>query len=129
MRTTIMMSVKPILLGGSATAIRTATALFLRYSLSSCAFVSQATLLYRLLPFVLCRILSNTDDCFVTMALDHFTREYGESTYILIPCTDAYRRFVERNRDTLEKRFIIRYPEELFVRGELFPLTVKGKDV
>lgn len=129
MRSTITMSVKPILLGGSFETIKTATLLFLRYSLCSCVFVQKTTFISRFVPFILCRALPNQNDRFLLMSLEHHTQEYGESTYLLIPCTNIHRRFVERNLETLEKRFIIRYPEEILAKRKLFPITAKGKDL
>ena len=129
MRTTIMMSVKPIILGTSAEALKTAFSLFRRYSLSSCVFDIKVPFIYRFIAFISQRKISSSDDRFITMSLDHYIREYGESTYLLIPCTEEHIRFVERNRDALENKFLIRSPEQILGQGELFPTAAKGKDV
>jgi len=130
MRTTIMMSVKPLLLGNSAKSLKIAFSLFLRYSLSSYIFVKDIPFFYRFIPFVSClRLSESSDDRFVFMSIEHFTREYGESTYLLIPCTEKYRDFVDNNREILENKFIIRSPDEILNRSEIFPITANGKDL
>ena len=130
MRTTIMMSVKPIILGRSAKAVCVATYIFLRYSLFSAIFAKKIPLTYRMIPFArLIALPRSANDRFIIMSLEHFAREQGDSTYLLIPCTEGYRGFVERHRDTLESKFIIRHPDDVLKTGSIFPIAAKGKDL
>ena len=124
MRTTIMTSVKPILLGRSAITLKMSLNLFLRYSLPSFVFTARPSFAYRLLPFVSYRALPlSRDDRFGIMELEHFSRECGEAVYLLIPCTEKHRAFIERNKESLEQKFIIRYPEEILGERKLFPIS------
>jgi predicted ATP-grasp superfamily ATP-dependent carboligase len=50
-------------------------------------------------------------DEFVLMSLEKIALEHEDMNLLLIPCTDLYSSFVERNREWIEKRFIIRFPE------------------
>ena len=124
MRTTIMTSVKPILLGQSPVTFKISIALFLRYSLPSFIFSKKSSFVYRFLPFVSCREIPHSrDDRLSIIALDHFSRECGECVYLLIPCTEKHHAFVERNKESLEQKFIIRYPDDILAERKLFPLS------
>lgn len=130
MRSTVSVAVKPVILGGGRLAIKTAFSLFTRYMLSSCVFSEELPFYRRLLLFARFRELPKTkNDTLTLMELEHFVNEYGELTYLLIPCTKALAAFVSRNRDALEDKFIIRSPEEILTQRELFPLVAtSGKD-
>ena len=130
MRGAVSFSVTPIMLGFGNMTLKTARSLFFKYFLVSNVFDRNARFYIRLLPFVsFVRLAPSQSDSFTLMALDRFTSEYGDSTYLLIPCTEEFKSFTERNRDALESRFIIRSPEQILEYRELFPLaTSHGKD-
>lgn len=123
MRLTLSTSVRPVLLGGGGVALKTATCLFFRYSLRSFVFSDEQTLSLRLPIFSSFHALKeSTSDKFILMDLAKLPIEYGESTYILIPCSEKYVLFVSRNQKALEGRFIIRTPHQIFEEKDLFPL-------
>lgn len=130
MRMTVSTSVKPVLLGGGGTAFKVAVCLFCRYALRSHLFSQKKFL--ALSPLLASRhaLPSTANDRFVIMDLERIPTEYGESTYLLIPCTPECASLVSRNRTRLESRFIIRSPREIFEKRELFPLrTHHRKDL
>ena len=125
MRMTVSTSVKPVLLGGGGTAIRVALCLFCRYALRSHLFSPKKGLVLSPLLTSYHALPNTANDRFVIMDLERLTTEYGESTYLLIPCTPECASLVSRNRARLESRFIIRSPREIFEKGELFPLRAR----
>ena len=127
MRSTVSISVKPVLLGGGKLSMKIALSLFLRYMVSSCVFSKELPIYRKLLPIVRFKELPKSkNDKLTLMALDHFVKEYGESTYLLIPCDKEHAALVSRNREALENKFIIRSPEEILAQRELFPLAATG---
>lgn len=130
MRGAVSVSVTPVLLGSGSLSIKVAWSLFWRYFLVSNLFDRSVPLHLKLLTFISARKLSpSLDDRFTFMTLERFTAEYGDSTYLLIPCTEEFQSFTERNRDSLENKFIVRSPEQILAQRELFPLVSQhGKD-
>ena len=123
MRLTLSTSVRPVLLGGGSITLKTALCLFCRYSLRSFVFADERTFSLRLPIFSSFHALKeSTSDEFILMDLSKLPVEYGESTYLLIPCTEGHRSFVSRNQKELEGRFIIRTPHQIFEEKELCPL-------
>ena len=123
MRFTLSTSVRPVLLGAGSLTLKTALCLFCRYSLRSFVFADERTLSLRLPIFSSFHTLrESTSDEFILMDLSKLPVEYGESTYLLIPCTERYTLFVSHNIKKLEGRFIIRTPRQIFEEKELFPL-------
>ena len=131
MRSTVSVAVKPVLLGGEKLALKIALLLFLRYMVSSCVFSKELPFFRKLLIFARFKELpSSKNDKLTVMALEHYANEYGDSTYILIPCDEEHAELVWRNKEILENRFIIRTPEEILYQREIFPLSsTGGKDV
>lgn len=124
MRMTLSMSVKAVLLGGGGLTFRVAFSLFTKYMLSSHVFSCKAPF-YRRLPFFSAfhSLPDPQNDALTLMALEHLQREYGESTYLLIPCDELSNAFVSRNKEYLERRFIVRYPDDVFSAKNVFPLS------
>ena len=123
MRMTVSTSVKPVLLGGGGTALKVALRLFARYALRSHVFSREKALRFAVPLFSSFHALPDSkDDKFTLMDLERLPVEYGESTYLLIPCTPEYTSLVSRHRARLESRFIIRSPKEIIEKRNLFPL-------
>lgn len=112
MKDAIATSVFPILLGSCKVARKTYRKLFRIYGLTSVVLdeetsaLSYFSIVSRFKP-----LPKMKSDEFVLMSLNKFSSEHDDMTLLLIPCTDLYSEFVERNRAWLEKRFIIRSPE------------------
>ena len=124
MKKAISMSVKPVILGSEKLSSKLAFLLFIKYWLISCVFDEKIGFLSKINIFSSCRMLSSSyDDRFILMNLERFVVEHEEwATFLLIPTTERYKDFVERNREKLESKFIIRFPEQIMSKGELFPL-------
>jgi predicted ATP-grasp superfamily ATP-dependent carboligase len=123
MRMTVSTSVKPVLFGGGSTALRVALCLFFRYAHRSHVFSHERSLSLRLPIFASFHTLHTSNgDGFALMDLERLTMEYGEATYLLIPCTDECADIVSKHRTQLESKFIIRSPKEIFEEEKLFPL-------
>lgn len=112
MRAAISTSVFPVLLGDGKVSRRAARRLFMSFNLTSTVFdkkrsaLSYLSCISRFSP-----LPPNSSDEFVLMSLDKIFEEHEEKTLLLIPCTEDYSDLVARNKSRLEKKFIIRTPE------------------
>ena len=112
MKDVIATSVFPILLGSCKLSRVTCRKLFRIYGLTSVVLdeerdaLSYFSIVSRFKPLPKLR-----SDEFVLMSLEKIALEHDDMTLLLIPCTNLYSSFVERNREWIEKRFIVRLPE------------------
>ena len=126
MRSVISTSVTPIILGNDRTAYRTAAHLFFKYGLISNIFAKTRTFASSFVFFAPFHPLpASNNDCFTLMALEKFYVEHGESTYLLIPSDEELEGFTKRNLELLEKKFIVRTPNDIMGEAAIFPLAPK----
>ncbi len=122
MRRAIRTSVIPILLGLDKSTYKIAFTLFRRYGLISNIFAKERDLASYFCIFTSFHKLPESHRAaFTEMALEKFSSEAGEMTFLLIPCTDEYIDFVESDRQKLESIFIIRAQSD--INEDLFPLS------
>ena len=100
----------PVLLGISAEAQETARRMFRRYGVISHIFCEKIPLTMRLSLCMKFHTISKThDDRLMIKALKDFSKQLENADVILylIPCTEHYANIVWKNRDVLERRFVI----------------------
>ena len=109
MREVVLSAVHPLILGDGKEARLAAWRFFAAYGVRSTITDKKQSLFTLLCPFSVFRRLPPTSsDDFILMSLDRFADENPDVTVIVIPASDVYRDFIERNRAHIEARFIIR---------------------
>ena len=112
MRYAVPSSVLPLLLGCGRASTRVAWRLFAEYNALSTVLDFNRSPWMLLTPFSAFRRLPRTDyDEIIMMSLEKTADEHSEMTCLIVPCNEFFERFVSRNREALEKRFLIRKPE------------------
>lgn len=100
----------PVLLGFSQETTETARRMYQRYKVVSHVFCSHVPLPFRISFCMKFHIFSHSSgDRLMLEVLDDFVRKFDKADVLLylIPCTEAYANLVWRNRDALERRFVI----------------------
>lgn len=112
MRYVVPSSVLPTLLGCGKASTKVAWRLFAEYGVISTVLDFKRSTWMLLTPFSSFRKLPETDyDEILMMSLEKMADEYGDMTCLIVPCEDLFKDFVERNRQALERRFLIRTPD------------------
>lgn len=100
----------PVLLGISKEATQTAHRLYREYGVVSHVFCDRIPLAMRVSFCMKFHPFEHASgDRLMVSALLDFTTQLGNSDVILylVPCTEAYAGMVFRNRDELERRYVI----------------------
>ena len=100
-------AVAPVILGNGLLAHILALKLNLKYGLSSVLCGRKKNLLDLISLDCGFFSLSEKDDRLRLEQLSDFSDTWNECILVLIPTTDADRRFIEKNRDALECRYLI----------------------
>ena len=112
MRYVVPSSVMPILLGCGKASTKVAWRLFAEYNVISTVLDYKRSAWMLLSPFSAFRKLPDTDyDEITMMSLEKMADEHSEMTCLIVPCNEFFEGFIKRNRETLEKRFLLRAPE------------------
>ena len=106
----------PVLLGTSPDTVRTARRYFKKYGTVSHVFGDRIALQARI---SLCMkyhfVRHHAGDHLMLTALKDYAKQLGNADLILylIPCTEDYANFIWRNRETLERFFVIANSDEM----------------
>ena len=111
MKYTVQSSVSPLLLGFGKTAAQTAWHLFAEYGVFSTVLDRKRTFAAHFTPFSHFRLLPDVSDEFIVMSLEKYADEHSDKTCVIVPCNEYYGKFAKRNASRLERRFLLRSPD------------------
>lgn len=112
----------PVLLGDGSELARHAISFYRAYGVSSFAFTLHPhPLLPHLLPLQI-RRLTREELPFLSDVLTAFAEAQDDKILCLVPCNEAFRRFVEENRKYLEECYVC---TGQFANGQVFHIPSK----
>ena len=112
MKYTVRSAVMPLLLGFGKTSVKTSWRLTVKYGIVPTVLDKNKSLVSFFTLFSSFRKLPDTNsDDILLMSLERVADEYGDMTCVIIPCEESYKKFVSKNRQLLESRFILRTPD------------------
>ena len=114
MREVISHTVTPMLLGNNKRSRRLARRLFWHFGIRSSIFdIHRSTELDLMISAHFSPLPETEDGEFILLGLERFADEHEDNTCLLVPCSSEYAEFIKQNKQSLEKRFIIRLPIEI----------------
>lgn len=98
----------PVLLGGTKDAFLISNVFSEKYRVISYVFGNKFYWRFILNPNAYIRKVKSESDELLCMILSSFAEKHSDSLLWLVPCSDEYAAFVQRNTDFLETMYVIR---------------------